>query len=77
MKYNGVTVRIDDIEATVKNGEWTSKDKYLLDILKRVELDPLGPFYVSGYDLALANRAVELFGGKVLTVLKAPKGVIV
>ncbi|MBD1825956.1 hypothetical protein NDI47_25585 [Microcoleus vaginatus GB1-A2] len=80
-----VTVNIDGKEAKVSNGEWTSEDADLANLLnnwtknERATATPNSEFYMldspsNPYpDLALAEEAVAEWGGEITDEGRAPE----
>jgi len=67
-----VKVRIGDTEATIKNYEWSSKDKRFERMLNAI-LDPLGPSGADPYpDLTAAQETIDSLGGEIVEYDKQP-----
>lgn len=67
-----VKIKIGDVEATIENYKWTSKDKRLENLLN-TKLDPLGPSGADPYpDLTAARQVVDWLGGEIVEYDKPP-----
>jgi len=67
-----VKIKIGDVEATIENYEWSSKDKRLEKMLN-ARLDPDGPSGADPYpDLTAAQEAVDSLGGEIVKYDKPP-----
>lgn len=60
-------IEIDGVQAKLKSdGTWQSKDDLLQDKLNVNVVESDLEDYTPDIDLALANRAIELFGGTIV-----------
>ena len=69
-----VTIEIAGIRATIKDLDWTSKDKSVEKVLNSL-LSPWGPSGADPYpDLTAAQEAVDKFKGKIIEYDELPDG---
>jgi len=66
-----ITVEIEGVEATLKNGEWKCKDKIMKELLDAFSYDDIG--YSPFPDLAVAERAVKDLKGRIIKITDRPK----
>jgi len=67
-----ITVRIEGVEATLKNEKWKCKDKIMKSILDTFSYEDI-EYYTPIRDLALAELAVKELGGNIIKITDIPK----
>lgn len=72
-----VTIRVFGTTATIEDYQWTSPDRSVARLLTAATLLPQGESGAMPYaDLAAAERAVKVFGGRIVRIdpIDAPPG---
>lgn len=66
-----ITVEIEGVEATLKDGKWKCKDRFMKKLLDDFSYDDIG--YSPFQDLTLAELAVKELDGLIIRITERPK----
>lgn len=66
-----ITVEIEGVEATLKDGKWKCKDRFMKELLDDFSYDDIG--YSPFQDLTLAQLAVKELEGMIIKITERPK----
>lgn len=66
-----ITVEIEGVEATLKDGKWKCKDRFMKKLLDDFSYDDIG--YSPFRDLTLAELAVKELDGLIIRITERPK----
>lgn len=66
-----ITVEIEGVEATLQNGKWKCKDKFMKKMLDDFSYDDIG--YSPFRDLTLAELTVKELDGMIIKITDRPK----
>lgn len=76
-KYEGITMIVAGVTATLYLGTWTSKVQGVADVLNEWSPDPFKPRGMPHVDLPTAQQAASVFKGTIVTMLEIDPNVIV
>jgi len=66
-----ITVEIEGVEATLRDGKWKCKDRFMKKLLDDFSYDDIG--YSPFRDLTLAELAVKELDGLIIRITERPK----